>query len=324
MNLIYALKDGRAVHVSEVESGLKCGCVCPACGEPLVAKKGKIMVNHFAHASGGTCEYGYESALHLAAKELIAKARKFTIPAVYLSFPNTHKKKQLISDSKEITVDGVELEYRCGSIIPDIMLLSGKKKLFVEIFVTHKVDECKQKEIEQLHVSTIQIDLSKCEKTITVEELSEILIGDSDLKKWIYNEYAAQKLKCFIDSAEKYSIVFRGGPFHVDNCPMHMRTWKGKSYANYIDDCLCCEYCISAQEENGILCTGKSRIAVLDDFNIPKEERALLKPHKEENPQNIYVEGHCPICGGRLMQKQDQKGIFVGCANKSFCSYRKM
>ena len=42
--LIYALKDGEITSIADVESGLKCGCVCPACGEPLVAKKGsKVM-----------------------------------------------------------------------------------------------------------------------------------------------------------------------------------------------------------------------------------------------------------------------------------------
>ena len=41
LNLLYALRDNSIVSISDVESGLKCGCVCPACGERLVAKKGK-------------------------------------------------------------------------------------------------------------------------------------------------------------------------------------------------------------------------------------------------------------------------------------------
>ena len=94
-NLIYALKDGKAVHISEVESGLKCGCVCPACGEKLVAKKGDRVAHHFAHYSGHTCEYGFESSLHLAAKDIISKAKKFVIPAVYLNFPKSEKRKAI-------------------------------------------------------------------------------------------------------------------------------------------------------------------------------------------------------------------------------------
>ena len=39
-NLTFALKDGVPAYIDDVEAGLKCNCVCPACGEPLVAKKG--------------------------------------------------------------------------------------------------------------------------------------------------------------------------------------------------------------------------------------------------------------------------------------------
>ena len=77
LNLTYALKNGEVISISDVESGLKCGCVCPSCGEPLVAKKGSKVMHHFAHHSGHTCEYGYETSLHLAAKEIISRAKKF-------------------------------------------------------------------------------------------------------------------------------------------------------------------------------------------------------------------------------------------------------
>lgn len=72
----YALRNNSIVSISDVESGLKCGCVCPACGERLIAKKGKIMMHHFAYYSGENGAYGYESSLHLAAKDIITKAPK--------------------------------------------------------------------------------------------------------------------------------------------------------------------------------------------------------------------------------------------------------
>ena len=73
LNLIYATRDGSIVSIDDVKSGLKCGCTCPACGELLIAKKGQKMMHHFAHHSGHTCEYGYESSLHLAAKDILSK-----------------------------------------------------------------------------------------------------------------------------------------------------------------------------------------------------------------------------------------------------------
>ena len=41
LNLVYALRHGEIVSIADVESGLKCECACPACGELLVAKKDK-------------------------------------------------------------------------------------------------------------------------------------------------------------------------------------------------------------------------------------------------------------------------------------------
>lgn len=56
-HLIYALKDGELIHISEADRGLACGCRCPACGEMLVARKGPVKVHHFAHYSSQGCRY---------------------------------------------------------------------------------------------------------------------------------------------------------------------------------------------------------------------------------------------------------------------------
>ena len=39
--LHYALLDGELVSIKEVKNGLKCGCVCPACGAKLIARQGQ-------------------------------------------------------------------------------------------------------------------------------------------------------------------------------------------------------------------------------------------------------------------------------------------
>jgi len=37
---VYAAKNGRLVHIFEVDRGADCGCVCVVCGGTMVAKKG--------------------------------------------------------------------------------------------------------------------------------------------------------------------------------------------------------------------------------------------------------------------------------------------
>ncbi len=72
--LTYAINsEGRLVHVDNVPNGNKCGCICPACKEPLIAKnQGKTKrEHHFAHQSDEECTWAHESMLHLMAKEKI-------------------------------------------------------------------------------------------------------------------------------------------------------------------------------------------------------------------------------------------------------------
>jgi len=38
-------------------------------------------------------------------------------------------------------------------------------------------------------------------------------------------------------------IIHRGFAMHVDYCPIRSREWKGKPYANVIDDCTGCTHC---------------------------------------------------------------------------------
>ena len=178
--LIYALKDGEITSIADVESGLKCGCVCPACGEPLVAKKGSKVMHHFAHHAGTNCEYGYQTSLHLAAKDILSKAKKMVIPAVTIDFPGTYKRER-VSEEKEIEIDRVELERRFDDVIPDVVVYAGGKYFFVEIFVTHQVDYFKLVKLKLANISTIEIDLSEIDRTISSEELQEILLKGSEI-----------------------------------------------------------------------------------------------------------------------------------------------
>lgn len=321
LNLTYALKSGEIVDIESVESGLKCDCICPACGEPLVAKKGKVMMHHFAHHAGHNCEYGYESSLHLAAKDILSKTNKMVIPAVYLKFPDSYK-RVLISEAKEIPIDKVILEKRCGDIIPDIVVYSGGKQLFIEIYVTHKIDDTKLEKIKTANISTIEINLSKKSETITKEELTDILLSDSEEKEWTYNTISNIWLQRFYKIADKRNIVTRGFANHVDNCPIKRRQWKGKPYANFIDDCLYCEYCISFEYEDGMLCSGRKRISEIKDFNIPEEQRIKESDDMIDTlKENAFYAGNCPNCGGKLVERQSTYGKFWGCRNYPHCRF---
>lgn len=321
--LIYALKDGVATSIENVESGLKCGCICPSCGEPLVAKKGSKRMHHFSHYSGHNCEYGYETSLHLAAKEILSTANRIMLPAVYIQFPNSPKAPELYCESKEISIERVELEKRFQDVIPDVVIYAGGKQLFLEVYVTHTIDDIKLKKLKQADISTIEIDLSKKEHSISLEELRSILLDNSEEKKWVYNSIANKYLGYFYAAADQRDVISRSFAFHVDNCPIKARTWHGKPYANFIDDCNGCKYCISYQFEGGMLCSGRRRVATVADLRTPENER-IDKSNKEitESKNRAFAKGYCPNCGGKLVERAGPFGTFWGCINYPHCRFK--
>ncbi len=268
---IFALKNQKVVCIDEVESGLECGCVCPACGEQLVAKKGKVKAHHFAHYSGTECKYGYETSLHWAAKDIISKAGSFVVPAVYVRFDYTYKKDELVSDAMEIPVDRVELERRFDDIVPDIIIYAGEKELLLKISASHKVDEAKKIKIKEMNISAIEIDLSQMKEPLSLERLSEILLLNSDKKKWIYNVQEQKYLDMFYSVSDVKNIVTHG---YINNCPVD----HSKPYADVMDDCIYCEYCISATsrdktDSDVIYCTGRLKISTIFDLKMYRKNK---------------------------------------------------
>ena len=310
--LIYALKDGDIVSIDEVQSGKDCGCVCPACGDELIARKGEKRMHHFAHRSNEDCEYGYESSLHLAAKDILSRSEKMVIPPIYVEFPQSGKSKELLYLKKEIPVDRVELEKRFDTIIPDIVVYSGDKYFFIEIYVTHPIDDEKLKKLKEKNISTIEIDLSKIKRDISVEELSDILLKSSDRKSWKYNAVSDKWYRHFEkDASDELPLKRHGGEtYYVDRCPLQDLNWT--NYANVRDDCMRCVYCISYSRGKNLLCSGRKRISTIADFSIPKEERVSIS-----NSLPLLAR-KCPYCNVQLVSKKigDDKGW--GCPHCSF------
>lgn len=95
----YGRKDGRIVSILDVpfeEYGLRCGCTCVQCGEPLEAcsiRPDNLREAHFKHRKSTreatdeprfACspDWANESGLHLLAKEIIKEERCVAVPAI--------------------------------------------------------------------------------------------------------------------------------------------------------------------------------------------------------------------------------------------------
>lgn len=312
--LYYGIKDGQIVSINDVTSGKTCGCVCPSCGEQLIAKKGEIMIHHFAHASTKDCEYGYETSLHLLAKDIIKNLNHFVLPKEKLNYfyynvnNNEVKNYPNLNDALDIKIDNVEIELPFDNMKPDIVIYSGEKKYFIEIFVTHKIDDVKLEKIKNKLVDTIEIGLSNIDKQAEHEALEEILLNDNERKYWIYNN----KIETIIEKLQskcKIPTTMHGFEWHTEYCPQNKREYRGNSYANVTDNCCRCEYCLGVTEQKSL---------EEDSYVICSASESHSKPIKNEEKSLT-----CPLCKGKLVKRNGMYGNFYRCSNFPRCGYRR-
>ena len=233
-------------------------------------------MHHFAHEPHTHCEYGYESSLHLAAKDILSRSKKMVIPPVYVEFPQSGKPKELLYPERKIDIDYVKLENRYDGIIPDIVVYFGDEHFFIEIYVTHPIDDEKLKKLKEKNISTIEIDLSKIKRDISVEELSDILLKASDRKSWKCNAVSDKWYQRFVDFSDELPLTRLGAGTYVDRCPLGVPGLNRTYYANVRDECMRCKYCISYSRGKNLLCSGRERISTIADFPISKEERVSI------------------------------------------------
>jgi hypothetical protein len=181
--------DGALAHISEVPSGIACGCRCPSCHKPLVARKGAQMAHHFGHHGAGgehACQSGPETALHRFAKELLASRLALVLPPL-----QRHGKTQLRYTGGLYRFDAAVLERRMGAITPDVIVRRVDRDLMVEFCVTHACPTNKIAKIEQLGIAAIEIDLSKLAHRASRQELEDAILIQAS-RRWLHNPKLAQ------------------------------------------------------------------------------------------------------------------------------------
>lgn len=272
LNLVYALRGDELVYVSDVERGLKCGCRCPACNGELVARKGEKKAHHFAHHNADTCAYGYETSLHLAAKDILLHAGKLDLPLSHDLLSGKIRKElcdDMWTNGGEITIDNVELEKKFGSVIPDVIIHSGSRVIFVEIYVTHPIDDKKLQKLRELKIPTIEVNLSNMDDSVSREQLEHIILhGYGIYRYWKYDPIAEEYLdKCYAMSRQLWtnwnSKVL---------CPTKQRRVSD-------DVCFNCKYNYGISKGSFVLCSGKERVR-----KYKKSSTAKISVPVIENP----------------------------------------
>ena len=221
----YGLRNGQIISVEDLdpnsEVGLKCNCICPSCGDPLIARiRGTKKEKHFAHKSGADCGKAYESALHRLAKQVIDEGVEISLPPIestygnrgffvvdgIIRFPACYSMtKPIIPDKGETVV-----EKDMGAFRPDVSIKHNGIELFIEIQVTHPVDDEKKKRIQEKKISCIEIDFSYYkDKILKKSDIRNAFAGkDNNIKiRWIYNKIIEEHDAIIRDKFETSFII---------------------------------------------------------------------------------------------------------------------
>lgn len=220
--LTYALDpSGRMVSVGSVERGLACNCRCPKCKQPVIAKKGEVRKDHFAHqgeyASGQPhqCTGYFMTAIHRLAEQIISEEKAVMLPE-YFEIP-----------AKRQSFVKVEIEQRSdrGDLQPDIVgITEDGQRILIEIRNTHETDDNKRDKIIESEFCCLEIDVKDREP----EELMKFLLDMTENRKWINNPEYDQELEKLLNSQieelnlhTKYNQVSSSKCY---SCP-HGRPW---------------------------------------------------------------------------------------------------
>ena len=199
-------------------------CPDPNCTSRVTPKKGEIRQHHFAHKQNqGNC-YGFETSLHLLAKDILQELDEIEIPGISLSpnlifdyfekeireierkyslflpkkiyqdqsFNILFKKQPSIFKHRLLNLQefDIEVEKNLDKIRPDLTLISKEnpdKRLHLEIAVTHFVDDLKSDYIKQNNWSLIELDFS--EHYHRDRDFTKSAVRKAVLEKWYHAEW---------------------------------------------------------------------------------------------------------------------------------------
>lgn len=150
------------------------------------------MEHHFAHASDAECASALETALHIAAKEILERRREIVLPKVVVSFNTSRAPIQLLEE-QSYKLDRVSVEERVDQVVPDVMAETQGETILIEIYVTHRGDSTKLARIRDIGFSAIEIDLSSAPRNLSIEDIENLIVAGGSHKKWLHNVKAEQK-----------------------------------------------------------------------------------------------------------------------------------
>lgn len=221
VSLDFAYDENKSmVYVDDVANGVACNCVCPICGNKLVAfNGGKKQAHHFTHYDSPEHAVNSMTRLHFLAELILAKRcslRFVANAAMYIQ-----KKHVRCIDWIDCPVDNKvlwscdihdgRLEYTKGDGNSRVRydVFYPESRLAIEVRVTHAVDDEKRAKIVKNNDMCVEIDLSQVSRTISYSDL-EAILSDIVVVDGIYDRSRFGDSDVLMKASESVSVFCFG------------------------------------------------------------------------------------------------------------------
>lgn len=280
-------QTGELKHISEVQRGAACGCVCVSCGKPLQARKGDQRRHHFAHISNYDCMYASEVSVYKALAELLKRKRVLELPAITLSFPSWGRDYEVLKAEQSLSLESVTFECEPLQYPPMLMVEAAGSRLrllidfgsyYTEDDLEGFVNEAKSEGHSLVLFQFPPIGQAEAftpdalERCISSLEVSRGWLRSALRDKWI-ERYQSKSVQ-----PPEWGMGYE--------CPLHVGWYKGKYSARY-EDCVYCRYNV-APILPGCRCMAVSGIRTIDDFKEnPEELQKRISELRKENEEYL-------------------------------------
>lgn len=186
--------DGQMLRAYEVENGLRCGCVCPACRGALVAaNQGDKRFPYFRHAELEACASGRAEGIRRAAVQVLAHHKQLLLPQfnglAELKAPGDRLLTKPVEFAPvHVVLDEVESFVDLGDELRAHALVTCRgRQLVVRIKVSARQQHERTRRIKEMPLSSMEIDLHQLtdEQINDQEYFTQAVLGDAANRSWI-------------------------------------------------------------------------------------------------------------------------------------------
>jgi hypothetical protein len=294
-----ALQGENVIHADDAIGGVM--YQCPECSKELFLRV-RGDNRHFVHNSDSEGGCRKETFVHYMSKHIIERFKYVLLPEVILGYPpyteeqdefrrefNLNREGAALAGgwlagdrtraeldiARKFPVSAVTMEKLFDDVKPDLVLWSGKVRLFLEIKVSHEIGHVKRKKLKAKGLNVLELDLSHIDRDLTYEELQatlEIYLQHSEMKinRGRYYWVCHRDMDYWVDAFKASSVLLRATKRDDGNYAVFCSCTDEATQHR----CIGCEYCyaVSSDVDFCVLCMAHSQAACAADFVSPIPE----------------------------------------------------